>query len=263
MISKIIHYCWFGGNPLPESAVRCKESWKKHCPDYEIVEWNESNFDITSCPLYVQQAYTEEKWAFVTDYVRLKVVYEYGGIYLDTDVELLQSPSRLLEYSAYFGFENCGGIHVNTGIGFGAEVSNPIIKEMMDTYDHVPFILENGKYDLTPCPQRNTPVLITHGLHCNNQRQILPGNVLVLPSDYMCPLDYYSGVLHKTSNTISIHWFVASWQTDEQKKKHQLDVKKIRSDNTKHFIITLPNRMLRRILGCKRYESLKNKIKRG
>lgn len=104
-IPKVIHYCWFGHDPKPKLAEKCIKSWKKKCPDYKIIEWNEENFDISACPLYVRQAYEAKKWAFVTDYVRLKVVYEHGGIYLDTDVELKKNLDFLLNHKAYFGFE--------------------------------------------------------------------------------------------------------------------------------------------------------------
>ena len=118
MIPKIIHYCWFGYGPKPKLAEKCIRSWKKYCPDYQIIEWNENNFDISACPLYVRQAYEARKWAFVTDYVRLKVIYENGGIYMDTDVELKKNLDNLLPYNAYFGFENYWVIA--TGLGFGA-----------------------------------------------------------------------------------------------------------------------------------------------
>ena len=118
-IPKVIHYCWFGHNPKPEQALSCIASWKEKCPDYQIIEWNEDNYDISSAPLYVRQAYQEKKWAFVTDYVRLQVVFENGGIYLDTDVELKKSLNALLGYRAYFGFEDA--TYINTGLGFGAK----------------------------------------------------------------------------------------------------------------------------------------------
>ena len=118
MIPKKIHYCWFGGNPLPELAIKCLESWKKYCPDYEIIEWNETNFNLDSCE-YVREAYQAKKWAFVSDYARLKVVYDNGGIYLDTDVELIKSLDRLLKNKSFFGTETTGV--VATGLGFGAE----------------------------------------------------------------------------------------------------------------------------------------------
>ena len=120
MIPKLIHYCWFGHNPLPKDAKRCIRSWKKYCPDYVIKEWNEDNFDISQCPQYVRQAYEAKKWAFVSDYVRLKLVHDHGGVYMDTDVELLKPLDRLLSHKAYFGFED-DGLQINTGLGFGAE----------------------------------------------------------------------------------------------------------------------------------------------
>ena len=106
MIPKIIHYCWFGRNPKPKLAEKCIKSWKKYCPEYEIIEWNEDNYDLSSAPLYVRQAYEAKRWAFVTDYIRLQVIYENGGIYLDTDVELRKSLDPLLVHQAYFGFED-------------------------------------------------------------------------------------------------------------------------------------------------------------
>ena len=116
-IPKIIHYCWFGGKPLPNTAIKCIRSWKKHCPDYEIHCWNEKNFDINVCP-YVKEAYEEKAWAFVSDYARLWIIYNYGGIYLDTDVELLKNIDNLLKYDVFMGFENKQ--YVNTGVGFWA-----------------------------------------------------------------------------------------------------------------------------------------------
>ena len=148
-IPKIIHYCWFGGKPKPELAEKCIKSWKKHCPDYEIREWNEDNYDLAAAPLYVRQAYEAKKWAFVTDYVRLQVVYECGGIYLDTDVELKKNLDSLLGYSAYFGFED--GKWIATGLGFGAEQGTPILQELMDDYRDIPFLLEDGSEDAGYC----------------------------------------------------------------------------------------------------------------
>lgn len=110
MIPKIIHYCWFGGGPKPKSVEKYIRSWKKYCSDYEIIEWNEDNFDISSSPLYVKQAYAAKKWAFVSDYARLKVVFECGGIYFDTDVQVIKNIDTLLQYDTFFGFENCGVI---------------------------------------------------------------------------------------------------------------------------------------------------------
>ena len=259
MIPKTIHYCWFGRNPKPKLAEKCIRSWKKYCPGYEIIEWNEDNFDISSAPLYVRQAYEAKKWAFVTDYVRLKVVYDHGGIYMDTDVELLKNIDFLREHEAYFGFED--GKYVNTGLGFGAQKGNPILLEMMEDYRDIPFVLEDGTFDVTACPGRNTKVFLKHGLIQNNAKQMV-GDCLILPSDYLCPIDYSTGKVTRTENTISIHWFSASWQTVEEKKRHNKNLRKIARINQVHAIKHIPHRVARAILGDTRYEQLKTYLKR-
>lgn len=251
MIPKRIHYCWFGRNEKSKLTLKCIKNWKRKCPDYEIIEWNEDNFDILSCPLYVRQAYEEKKWAFVTDYVRLKVVYTHGGIYLDTDVELRKSLDVLLTQEAYFGFENKE--YVASGLGFGAVKGLDVLQEMMDEYNDKSFVLPDGSYDLTPCPQRNTEVLLKHGLIQNNSRQILDANILILPSDILCPIDYCTGNKKITRDTISIHHFAASWHTEEEKKVY----KEKRKLNRKHNFIHFPNRMLMRVLGESKYEKFK------
>ena len=259
MIPKTIHYCWFGHNPKPKLAEKCIQSWKRHCPDYQIIEWNEDNFDISACPLYVRQAYEAKKWAFVTDYVRLKVVYEHGGIYLDTDVEIIKSLDWLLEYDAFFGFEN--GVHVATGLGFGAYKDHPIVQGMMRDYEGIPFVQEDGSFDSLPCPQRNTNMLLQYGLKQNNSRQIIHENVLILPSEYMCPISYSTGRKRITRNTISIHWFSSSWKTEKEKREHILKVFKRNTDIIIDYTIHIPNRFLRALLGEERYEKLKSRIK--
>lgn len=216
-IPKIIHYCWFGRNPKPELAEKCISSWRKFCPNYEIIEWNEENFDVAACPIYVQQAYEAKKWAFVTDYVRLKVVYDYGGIYLDTDVELKKGLDLLLPYSAYFGFEDDG--RIATGLGFGAETGTAILAELMHDYEEIPFILKDGSLDLLPCPQRNTEVFLRHGLKQDNSWQVLDAGIQILPSEYLCPVSYKDGRMKLTKKTISIHWFSASWQLQEERER--------------------------------------------
>lgn len=245
---------------MPKLANKCIKSWKKHCPDYEIIEWNEDNFDISACPLYVRQAYEMKKWAFVTDYVRLKVVYDHGGIYMDTDVELLKNLDFLLDYDAYFGFEE--GKFVNTGVGFGAIQSCPVLAEMMEDYKEIPFIMPDGSMDTKTCPQRNTSVLLMRGLEQNNTRQILEGNILILPSVCMCPISYFDGKNGKTSETVSIHWFSASWQTLEQQKKHKQNLQNQKRAECIHNIVHLPNRILRAVLGTDCYEKLKRRLKR-
>lgn len=257
IIPKTIHYCWFGHNPKPKLAQKCIRSWKRLCPDYEIIEWSEDNFDISSCPLYVQQAYASGKWAFVTDYVRLKVVYEHGGVYLDTDVELKKSLDPLLVYHAYFGFED--GIHIATGLGFGAVAGHPVIKAMMDDYESIPFIKEDGTLDQETCPSRNTKILLQYGLQQDDSLQILDGNIRILPSIYLCPLSYYSGQRKCSLKTISIHWFNASWKTETERTARKKRIVRDRVDYIRH----IPHRLMRKLLGDGIYDQIKHLLKRG
>ena len=207
-IPKIIHYCWFGENPKSKLIKKCIKSWKKYCPDYEIIEWNESNFDININD-YVKEAYQEKKWAFVTDYARLWVIYNYGGIYLDTDVELIRSLDGLLNDKSFFGSED--NQHIATGLGFGAEKENFIVKKMMDDYKDIHFIQDDGTFDLLPCPQRNT--ISVKELFKNevfdHVTQCVYG--IVYPKEYFSPLDFHTREMNKTKNTYSIHWFAKSW----------------------------------------------------
>lgn len=263
-IPRKIHYCWFGRNPKPKLAQKCIRSWKKKCPDYEIVEWNESNYDISSAPLYVCQAYESQKWAFVTDYVRLQVVYEHGGIYLDTDVELKKNLEPLLGYNAYFGFED--GKHINTGLGFGAEKGAPILAEMMEDYRDIPFIKPDGTFDTTTCPARNTKIFLRHGLKQDDSKQILDCKILILPSIYLCPMFYESNKIRRSRKTVSIHWFSASWKTQKQKADYityQRNQRKLQLRSRIDYVIHLPNMVALSILGKDRYERLKGILKKG
>lgn len=260
MIPKIIHYCWFGKNPKPKLAKKCIKSWKKKCPDYKIIEWNEDNFNISEAPLYVRQAYEAKKWAFVTDYVRLKVVYDNGGIYLDTDVELIKPLDGLLDNTAYFGFED--GRYINTGLGFGAEKRAKIVADIMSQYKEIPFLLENGDIDDFPCPKRNTEVFLNYGLFQDDSKQLLNGDVLVLPSIYLCPIFYDTGKRTHSKDTYSIHWFSESWLPEDVRKKHNDFVKKKKRERRKDYVIHIPNRIIRFCLGSKNYNKLKATIKK-
>ncbi|MBQ8830079.1 MAG: glycosyl transferase [Oscillospiraceae bacterium] len=208
MIPKTIHYCWFGGNEKPKSAVKCINSWKKHCADFEIIEWNEDNIDIDKCPKYIRDAYAAKKYAFVSDYVRLKVLFDNGGFYMDTDVELLKPLAQFLGDKAVIGFEN--DEFVNSGQMLASEDGHPIIEEMMKVYENIAFYGEDGKMFLLGCPHVNTDVLVNHGLVKNGKEQMI-ADVHVYPEDWFNPLDSATGVLCKTENTVSVHWYSMSW----------------------------------------------------
>lgn len=207
-IPKTIHFFWFGRGDKPESVKKCIESWKRFCPDFEIKEWNEDNYDI-HCHSYMEKAYEERKWAFVSDYARLDVLVRHGGIYLDTDVEVLKDLSPLCKYRAFIGFENPG--MVNDGQGFGCEPGMPVFKEMLECYDKDDaFEMVDGVQTNIESPKLRTRVLLRHGLKKDGLRQNVDG-VEVFPVDFFCPLDYDTGRLRITQNTFSIHHFDSSW----------------------------------------------------
>ena len=206
MIPRKIHYCWFGRGKKPKLAKKCIESWKRFCPDYEIIEWNEDNFDINQYE-YVKYCYREKKWAFLSDFVRLIFVYEQGGIYFDTDVELIKSPNELLKYEAFYGFENKEIIA--TGLGFGAEKEHKTVKEMIDIY--LSFNQKaDGSFELIGCPNINTQVIDNFGLVKGGVRQNI-GGAEIFPVDYFNPLNDATGKLCITENTIAINHYGKSW----------------------------------------------------
>lgn len=218
-IPKIIHYCWVGGTEKPESVKYCISSWKKFCPDYEIVEWNETNYDFTQNQ-YMKEAYDAKKWGFVPDYARLDIIYRYGGFYLDTDVEIIKSFDDLLDNESVFGFEDTGEneFFVSCGLGFGAKPQNPLIKKLLNCYDNLKFKLSENSYDLTPAPRINTPIFQQNNFIMNNKYQSLNGNC-IFPSEYFCPKIFKTGKTKITENTHSIHHFTASWMDDNIKKE--------------------------------------------
>ena len=206
MIPKKIHYCWFGGNAKSKLAKKCIDSWKKYCPDYEIIEWNESNFDVTQNN-YLKFCYENKKWAFLSDMARLMIVYSEGGIYFDTDVEMIKNIDFMLGYKAFFGFENRK--YINTGLGFGAEVHYPVIKDMLKPYEELQ-MSKDLSYPLVTGPQLNTAALKKWGLQLTGEKQYLK-DMIILPADYMNPYDDPTGMLKKTENTLTIHWYSKSW----------------------------------------------------
>ena len=213
-IPKVIHYCWFGKGKMPKLAKKCIKSWKKYCPDYEIICHTEDNFDLTQ-NRYLNEAYKAGKWAFISDYARLKIIYENGGIYLDTDVELIKPIDDLVRLKGFMGFDEKG--IVATGLGFGAEKGNKIVSEFLKDYDDIPFILPDGSFDLTPCPDRNTEALKRLGMDIENKNQTFM-DVTFLPDEYLCPMDYYTGKKTITDKTYSIHHYSASWTNSVTKR---------------------------------------------
>lgn len=259
MIPRKIHYCWFGGAPKPKGVMKCISSWKKYCVSFQIIEWNEDNTDFSTCPQYVLDAYKNGKWAFVTDYIRLQVVYQHGGIYFDTDVELIRPIDKLLKYKAFFCFED--GKNIATGLGFGAARGTHILKEMMEMYESLPFVLPDGSFNQETCPIINTQALLQHGLVQNDKEQILNSEIKILPSIYMCPINYETGKIKISRKTISIHWFDASWMSMEEREyheKHRIRINNDKLDYRKHF----PNRLLMRVLGKECYMRIKRQVKK-
>lgn len=207
MIPKKIHYCWFGGNSLPKDVQIYIETWKKFCPDYEIKEWNEQNFDINANQ-YVMEAYHQKKWAFVSDVARITALYQEGGIYLDTDVEIIRSLDSLLNNQLFLGFE--GTKWVGTNI-IGAVKGHPLLKKFLDDYKSRSFINKDGSLDLTTNVEKLTLLLIdNYGIEPSGKEQ-QSGDIHIYPTDYFSPYDYIQGKVKKTNNTYSIHWFTQSW----------------------------------------------------
>ena len=260
MIPKIIHYCWFGRNPKPRLAKKCIKSWKKCCLNYKIIEWNEDNFDISVAPLYVRQAYEAKKWAFVTDYVRLWAMVNYGGIYMDTDVEVIKPLDQFLHHEAFSGFEN--EVDIPTGI-MACEKNYPLFDEFLKYYEKAQFINDDGSLNMTTNVRIMTDICIRHGLKQNGMFQIVDGFALY-PKEVFCPIGPCADTLVCTEKTATIHWFSGSWLSGELKQKKMEAKRRTRRNkvgNVIHNIIHLPNRIVRNIVGNDMYDRLKKWIK--
>lgn len=217
MIPKKIHYCWFGRGKLPPLVKKCIASWKKYCPDYEIIEWNEDNFDIKA-NAYVKEAYENRKYAFVTDYVRLYVMYTYGGIYMDTDVEVLRPLDEFLSNRAFSGFES--EMQIPTGI-MASEKGLLLFKKLLDYYENRHFADTDGNMDLTTNVHIITSMLSERGFEPNGKFQVVEGLALY-PKDVFCPLDDATGIIHSSTNTATIHWFRKSWIPAKQRLRSKI-----------------------------------------
>lgn len=245
-IPKVIHYCWFGGNPLPKSAQKCIASWKRYCPDYEIIEWNESNFDV-NCNPYCSEMTRRKKWAFLTDYVRLKIIYERGGLYLDTDVQVIRPLDDLLSNCAYMGVENTR--RVATGLGFGAEAGHPFIRENMEYYEKLTDFTQ-----LRSCPLITTELLAAHGYRDDCTEIQRAADVTLYPEEYLCPKNERTGLTKVTSNTYSIHQFDASWFEPSWKEGQR---KRWREEKMR-YILHMPNRAMRKLIGEQNYQKIRS-----
>ena len=238
MIPKKIHYCWFGRNPKSELALKCIESWKQKLPDYEMIEWNEDTFDINE-NVFCKEAYEAKKWAFVTDYVRLKVLYDYGGIYMDTDVEVLDSLEDFLSNRAFSGFEdNCS---VPTGI-MASEAKHPFFAELLAYYNNRHFTLEDGTYDVTTNVQIITETASNKGLRLDNTMQVVE-DFAFYPNDYFCPMSWKTRKLNITKNTKTIHHFAGSWLSEDIRKsnKRYQFVVRLFGEKVADFLLNLKN----------------------
>lgn len=226
MIPKVIHYCWFGRNPLPPLAVKCIESWKKYFPDYEIKEWNESNFDVNIIP-YTQEAYEMKKYAFVSDYARFWILYHYGGLYFDTDVEVIKPMDDIIARGPFMGCETdadklgATAPAVAPGLGLGVNPGLGLYGELLQLYAGLHFIKENGRLNLKTVVNYTTELLCSHDLKNTTEIQETAG-VWVYPKEYFCPIDYVTKKRIITDKTYSIHHYAASWVTPWQALKDKI-----------------------------------------
>ena len=223
MIPKIIHYCWFGGNPLPTTAKKCIASWRKYFPDYEIKEWNESNFNVNIIP-YTAEAYKAKKYAFVSDFARFWIIYNYGGVYFDTDVEVLQSLEDIIEHGAFMGLQKMSGGDVcwakypidngviNPGLGIGAAPGSKFAAQMLNFYSHKHFISLFGAETGTVV-HFTTNLLYKIGLKKHDDGTCSCEDITIYPDEYFDPMNYYTGEVVITPQTRSFHHYTATWVT--------------------------------------------------
>lgn len=225
MIPKVIHYCWFGNGKLPDLARKCIESWKKYLPDYEIKEWNEQNYPIDKQCDYVREAYAAKKWAFVSDYARFDILYKYGGIYFDTDVEIIKPLYDIIKRGAFIGGETVEDsnrlgdcMSTNPGLGMSAAPGLGMYKEMLDSYRNSHFLNSDGSYNKTTVVARMTDILNRHGFRTDIVEIQKVDGIFIYPPEYFSPMVYRTGELRITENTRTIHHYMASWKTPEEEK---------------------------------------------
>lgn len=219
MIPKIIHYCWFGRNPLPELAIKCIESWKKYLPDYKIKEWNEDNFNVNIIP-YTAEAYKMKKYAFVSDYARFWILYKYGGIYFDTDVEVIKPIDDIIEKGNFIGLEKDGSkrtaLAVAPGLGLGVNPGLSLIKELTEKYNDRHFEYHANIRMMQTIVYYTTKHFLENGLKYGKGVQKID-EMWVYPSEYFCPINLTTGRLHITKNTRTIHHYAGKWMEHPEK----------------------------------------------
>lgn len=219
MIPKKIHYCWFGNNSLPESAQNCIDSWRKFLPDHEIVEWNERNFDVNIIP-YTAEAYSMKKYAFVSDYARFWILFHFGGLYFDTDVEIIAPMDHIISQGAFMGQQTPGKsvfehlrYGIAAGLGLGAEQNHPFYKEILEKYKYLHFIRKNGTIDQTNVVNIVTKMLLPKAFEKSCDGICKIEGITIYPPEYFCPKDFWTGeMLNLTENSVSIHHYTASWK---------------------------------------------------
>lgn len=241
MIPKIIHYCWFGGNPLPQLALKCIESWKKYFPDYEIKEWNEDNFDVDIIP-YTSDAYKHKKYAFVSDYARFWILYNYGGIYFDTDVEVIKPMDDIIKRGPFMGMEKTASedsAGIAPGLGLGCNPGLGLLKELLEMYSELHFINKDGSLNQTTIVKYTTDILVEKGLDLSKGLQFVE-NFWIYPPDYFCPIAYNSRKLIITDNTRSIHHFAGTWVSHKSRYKNK--IANILGQNITSFIVNVKSR---------------------
>lgn len=211
MISKVIHYFWFGGNPLSPLAEKCIASWQKYLPEYEIKLWNESNFDV-NCNRYVAEAYKAKKYAFVSDYARIYILYKYGGVYFDTDVEVIHKMDDVISHGPFFALENqiLHKVMINPGLVIGAEKDMKLFKDILNTYENDSFILPDGRLNLRTINKRVTDMFLRLGWKPIDEVQEV-GDFTIYSSEFFCPYHARTERMHLTSNSKAIHWYAGSW----------------------------------------------------
>lgn len=246
MIPKVIHYCWFGGNKLPDNVKKCINSWRRYCPDFEIKEWNENNFNVNCCD-YVREAYEKKEWAFVSDFARFWILYNYGGVYFDTDVELIKPINEILSNGAFMACETKKSI--NPGLGIAAPIGLKTYKDILDYYSTQHFLYSDGTENVETVVTRVTKLFVRKGfVGTDNIEKI--GDITIYPTRYFCPLNYKTKKIDIQKDTVAIHHYTATWHSTLDNIIFYIEESgKIKNVNFRN-LLSLPFRVLNK---CEKY----------